>query len=297
MVVLVVKGSKYPDQFLFECKLSDAVNDTEDEKGERVEGVCRAVARVQNNRHQVRLMLLSAQELLNEINSGHYTPIGEQKEELIKEYATLTEQLYERLKDNQYMQQSVGEWEEAAATIRAKTTTLYSEWCTHKDGEEAAITNLYNQLENPDLPEDTRLRVYHCRAILDPTWKAEECGATETAALWFCGKKLEGLIGDAAGRNEKSKLIVKVAPKDGPAPSGEPRMTYEHQRELYQRIREKKETLRSLEESELRDRVVHQYRNRNMVLPSAVSSKGVPDHLNTSNLRPIHNNKTETVKE
>lgn len=252
MVLLTIKGTKYPDEFVVERGLDFDV----------ATGSAQ-LCRIQNARHVVRLMLFSASELVEEAKTAADM-------DLIPPYKALVENLGVRLKDSRTPVRDA-EYEEAAAAIRAQTTNLFPSYCTHKDGTDAAIQELYAMHENPDLDEGVRLIVYHCRAILDPQWKINEMTTADTAALWFCGKVMEGTLRAYCGRNEKSRLTVKVARRDGPAPSGEPRMRYEDQRELFRCLREKREVFKSLEMSELRDRVVRQSRGQ-VVLPLSVAT-------------------------
>ncbi|EPY29501.1 hypothetical protein STCU_04520 [Strigomonas culicis] len=297
MVFFVVKGTKFPDEFVVERKLTDVI-DIADEDGpagaaDRPPTVAQTVCHIQNMRHRVRLLLLSAQELLREMEEGKYTPPPLAEGDRPAALQAYVDALYAQLKDAKALVADDA-YDAAAARLTAWTARLYPALCTHADGEAAAITALYNLLEDPDVEEDRRLRIYHCRALLDPQWKHEECQAEATAALWFCGKRMVGTAAAYAGRNEKSRLTVKVAAREGPAPSGEPRMHYDDQRALYQRMREKRETFKQLEESELRERVLRQVRAANVVAPAAVS-EAARTSVNTAQLRPIYARKTETT--
>jgi hypothetical protein len=273
MVFLVVKGTVYPDEFLVERTLSDTLSTSTSDKAtantsndanassSAQNSIAPGIAHILNQRHQLRLALMSAQELVKLFQESHKeTEMTDHEAQLWSQYTARIEELYARLKDAKTPVRD-GEFDEAAMELRALTSSLYPSFCTHPEGTEAAIQKLYTQHEDPDLNEDTRLLVYHCRAVLDPAWKANEAVKEEdTAALWFCGKPMEGTLAKYAGRNEKSKIIVRVAPRAGPAPSGEPRMRYEDQRALYQVMCQRREAYKQLEESELRDRVVQQSR-------------------------------------
>lgn len=310
MVFLVVKGTVYPDEFTAERRLSDALSTSAPAQTSNVaaaspgapsaseSSIVPVIAHLLNMRHQLRLVLMSASELASLAAPKNGDKAEEDKAALLLRYAARIEELQARLKDTKSPVQD-GEFDTALAEMRTMTSLLYPTLCTHPDGVPAAIDRLYSQHEDPDLDEDTRLLVYHCRAILDPQWKANERVAEDTAALWFCGKAMEGTLAAYAGRNEKSKIIVKVAPRAGPAPSGEPRMRYEDQRALYQAVCQRRETYKQLETSELRDRVVQQARGV-VHLPTvggggaaaAAGSGGAPT-LRTERLRPIYARKEE----
>lgn len=129
-----------------------------------------------------------------------------------------------------------------------------------KEQMEHVLSSLYAAHENPELNEEERLVVYHCRLILDDFWREEEREWAGETGVWFSGKLMTGKVGKYG--LAKSKFIVRVAPRKGPPPSGEPRIRYEDQRSIFQKIREKRETFRHLEESELRDRVVQKSRGQ-----------------------------------
>ncbi|KPA81354.1 hypothetical protein ABB37_03739 [Leptomonas pyrrhocoris] len=320
MVLLVVKGTVYPDEFVVERKLSDAVSASPTPPSDKATSTTTAgaspsaqdsivpiIAHLLNTRHQLRLVLMSAQELATLFTQHHKEKEMEESEaKLVGQYTARIEELHKRLKDTKSPVRD-DEFDHAVAELRVLTSLLYPSFCTHAEGTEAAIQRLYAQHDDPDLDEDTRLLVYHCRVIVDPDWKASERVKEDEAALWFCGKPMENTLVKYAGRNEKSKIIVKVAPRAGPAPSGEPRMRYEDQRALYKARCERRETYKQLEESELRDRVVQQTRGAvqlslgvrgaaNSTLSSAVTDPTASDvvpALKTERLRPIYPQKEE----
>ncbi|KAG5464194.1 hypothetical protein LSCM1_00374 [Leishmania martiniquensis] len=318
MVFVVVKGTNYPDEFTLERALSDALSSSEQSpKGPSgvssnppactpaspANTIVPAIAHILNQRHHVRLMLMSAQELATlwpqqqrrsdgtaRIEAGETHEL----EEALNRYQALIDALYKRLKDAK-TPVPADEFDDAERELRTLTTTLYPSLCTHANGPEAAVQELYRKHEDPDLDEDARLIVYHCRALLDPAWKADERVEEDEAALWFCGKPMEGTLAKYCGRNEKSKVIVKVAPRKGPAPSCEPRMRYEDQRALYRTMCQRRETYNKLEDSELRDRVLQQSRGTERLLLSATAAAGSGGTvaLRTDGLRPIFPRKEE----
>lgn len=304
MVLLVVKGTVYPDEFTVQRAVSDSVEPGQaaPAHGEAdasaavgtsgASSIVAGICHIQNMRHVVRVMLLSANELAEEAEkrAGQLT---EEQTSTLRRFRALIDQLYSRLKDKVAL---VGdrEYDDAAAEIRELTTLLYPDLCTHAGGTEAAIQALYAMHEVPDLDEDRRLLVYHCRAILDPLWKQNEMLNEDDAALWFCGKRMESTLSKYCGRNEKSKVTVKVAPRGGPAPSGEPRIRYEDQRELFRHLRERREEFKALEESELRARVLQQSRGT-VHLPTGAGTLPSETRLETSSLRPIYPRKEEHV--
>ncbi|KAG5490237.1 hypothetical protein JKF63_00356 [Porcisia hertigi] len=325
MVLIVVKGAHYPDEFTVERALTDALSSPQqspkDTAETRFSSACSSpvskgtivpvIAHILNKRHHVRLMLLSAQELAT-LWPQHYRSDGtavmkpeerQELEEVVERYKALIGDLNARLKDAKNPV-SADEFDNAERELRALTVTLYPSLCTHRDGPEAAVQELYAKHEDPDLDDDTRLVVYHCRALLDPEWKANERVNEDEAALWFCGKPMEATLSKYCGRNEKSKIIVRVSPRNGPAPSSEPRMRYEDQRALYRAMCLRREEYKQLEDSELRDRVVQQCRGTDRLLlgaAEAARSRGTgartlmstaagacsPTALCTDGLRPI----------
>lgn len=374
MVLLVVKGTKFLDEFTVECRLTDAIKGTDDEggttatiaatpatavvaptvavagtggeaSGAAVEsppadtaaatatgGLARPLCRLQNSRHHLRLMLLSASELSDQHRLQAATA-AEKDEGAAAAYAALIAELSALLADKATPVTHAAQFEVAAERLRDFTARLYPKYCEGpgeggstssnsesnnstsiikdktttstsggppttllpRTGREVAIDALYALHESPDIDEDTRLVVYHCRALLDPHWKANESEKEDSAAVWFCGKQMSGTLAKYCGRNERSKLTVKVAAGTGPAPSGEPRMRYEDQRAVYAHMRQRKATYKQLEESELRDRVVRQSRG-SVALPSGSAGCGSGNGgIITSQLRPIHPSREERI--
>lgn len=293
------------------------------------QGLAPLLAHLLNQRHYLRLMLLSAGELVEEViqqrglfsvpkpgkSAGEegdrtsrrccaFTPEGVRRrsKERLTELRKLVDETYALLKDKKHVI-TIDKRDEVDAlchSIRQEIIYLFPEWCEPavsttevlpsttltesgalvediSEGAEAAtvravpppltpeqleavISNLYALHENPDLDEDERLVVYHCRLILDHLWREEERELAGEVGIWFSSKLMTGTLQRYG--NDKSKLTVRLGKRSGPAPSGEPRISYEDQRALFQRIREKRETFKHLEESELRDRVVQQSRGR-----------------------------------
>ncbi|KAG5465663.1 hypothetical protein CUR178_00374 [Leishmania enriettii] len=318
MVLVVVKGTNYPDEFTLECALTDVLSASEQSPRSTVDvsspppactpsptagAIVPVIAHILNQRHHVRLMLMSAQELAMLWPQQHRHSDGKARseggenhdvEEALKRYQALIDTLYTRLKDAK-TPVSADEFDDAEDQLRTLTATLYPSLCLHANGPEAAVEELYRRHEDPDLDEDTRLLVYHCRVLLDPEWKADERIKEDEAALWFCGKPMEGTLAKYCGRNEKCKVIVKVAPRKGPAPSCEPRMRYEDQRALYRAMCQRREAYKELEDAELRDRVVQQSRGADRLLLSATAAAGSRSTvaLRTDGLRPIFPRKEE----
>ncbi|AYU83720.1 Protein of unknown function (DUF2870) [Leishmania donovani] len=333
MVLVVVKGTNYPDEFTVERALTDALSSSEETPRGAADvnspphacsslpstsTIVPGIAHILNKRHHVRLMLMSAQELATLWPQHQHRSDGtastearetQEPEEVLGRYQALIDGLYARLRDAK-TPVLADEFDKAEHELRALTATLYSSLCTHADGPEAAVQQLYTKHEDPDLDEDTRLVVYHCRALLDPEWKANERVKEDDAALWFCGKPMNATLAKYCGRNEKSKVIVKVAPRKGPAPSCEPRMRYEDQRALYRALCQRREAYKQLEDSELRDRVVQQSRSTRRLLLGAAAAFGSrtegaptvtplasgtssPAMLRTDGLRPIFPRKEE----
>lgn len=253
MVQLCIKGTKFPDEAVFEAQCGDSVAT-----------VTSQVVHLHNMRHKVRLQLYSMGELSTTLSSNAAAAgATEQLKELAARYASAYQRILAAHKDAKRVCAAL-EFDELWRSIKQLTIEAFPTECIHKDGDDAAINRLYELHENPDLDEDYRLHVYHCRAIMDPQWRENEIVDESKGALWFCGKVLDVTkkLGDYCNNNAKSKLTVKVALKDGPAPAGEPRMSYDDQRVMRNYVCTKRETLKQLEDSELRDRVVQLSRGK-----------------------------------
>lgn len=262
MVQLCVKGTKFPDEFVFECDLKDSIAT-----------LTTTITHVQNMRHQVKLQLFSVSELIAAAKK-----LGPEFASQAARYEATYKELYALSRDAKATI-TASQFDEYWKTLKDYTVELFPAECVHKDGEEAALNRLWELHENPDIDEDYRLHVYHCRAIMDLHWRGNEKLDEDKTALWFCGKKLDksSTVGAYCNNNAKSKLTVKVALESGPAPSGEPRMSYDDQRTMRNMVCERREKFKQLEDSELRDRVVKQARGQ--ILLSASGGAMAPGEL------------------
>uniref|UniRef100_A0A7S1Q456 Uncharacterized protein n=1 Tax=Neobodo designis TaxID=312471 RepID=A0A7S1Q456_NEODS len=285
MVQLTVKGTKHPDEFLFLCKCSDTCGD-----------LAAKLVAIQNLRHRVRLQLYSASDL--QAAAERAAP------EVAPKFKERVEAINADTKNPRFI---VGDdtyanyWTE----LRDFAERLFPSECVHGDGKsaddlKAAIDKLYELHENPDIDEDFRLHVYHCRAMLDPDYRPHEALDEATAAMWFAGKLManDDTIGKYCGNNDKSRLTVKLAAKDGVAPSKEPRVDYNQQRELHKHFAARKEEFAKLEESELRDLAMARAKQerKDAALPPGAGARGEP-RLNLDGVRPIKSNAEVTVRD
>ena len=271
MVFLVVKGTKHPDEFVYEC----------DVKAKCVD-VAATVAAIQNTRIRVKNQLFSWNDLLpaakkatkDESIVNQLTFLMEEISASLKNAkAVVPEGMYERywgmLRDyvvQIFPNECVVKAEPAPAATSSSSTdaSAAATAAPPLEGDavhEAAISRLYELHDNPDLDEDYRLHIYHCRTILDPLWRInEQLNVAKGVSLWFNGKSLKGsyTIGKLCNDNNKSRVTVKVALKDGGAPALEPTIDYNAQRELRKVFLEKREVMSTLEESEMRDVIAKQ---------------------------------------
>lgn len=283
MVRLVVKGTKFPDEFSFVTSCSTRWSD--------LAGI---LTTIQNDRHKVRQQLFSARELLEEVEKTEKTAATAR---LVAGYAALVSEISNVLKSPQT---SIGATQFATywKQVKEMTMDVFPKECRRSDGEEATVTWLFQQYENPDIDENYRVHIFHCRAIMDPQNRQHELTDIATAAVWCCGKQMSpsDTVGKCCGNNKKSSVTVKIAAPDS-APAKEPRISYDEQRQLRVFAEEKKSQLASLEDSELRDRVAKMSRGT-CVLPasgstgnSSIAARG----LNTTGLRPIYSGAQEKM--
>jgi hypothetical protein len=167
---------------------------------------------------------------------------------------------------------------------------------THPEGDEAAVGALYEKHDNPDIDEAYRLHLYHVRAMLDPKYRPHESLKEETAALFFNGRELPAqcAIGALCAMNEKSRVTVKLGTTGGVAPSKEPRIGYEDQREMHAQHARRAAEFATLEESELRGRVLAQTRP-GLALPGAGAAPSIT--TDAARLRPIQGSVSERVSD
>lgn len=277
MVNLVVKGTRHTDEFVFEADASLLCGD-----------VAPVVTHVVNMRHRVRLQLYSVSELLPAAQKANPTG-AQQLKSLYDEVLAVVKNTSLVIKPTQF--------DEYWVAFRDLVVAIFPNEGQSKDGPEAAVTRLYELHENPDIDEDYRLHVYHCRAVLDPEYRQNEMEDEKAAAMWFCAKEMpaDATLGKYCANNNKSKITVKIAKSSGPPPSKEPRISYDQQRDLRKHMVTRQEELKSLEDSELRDRVLQQSRGK---IALAAPSSGSSDvQLRTAGLKPIFNNAKETEVE
>eukprot|EP00796_Vickermania_ingenoplastis_P008196 gene8196-5722_t len=393
MVLLTVKGTKFPDEFTVEFSTEDSLDTipldvlppppppTMEEMKEMEkrnitvkppaqvaaeyrrakndalalmqlpnQGIVPLVARLQNRRHYLRLMLLSARELADEATNarGVFSPNSTAKQcstnalgtaartpERLAAYGAFIDSTYELLKNKSHVitPDKRAEVDQLIGQLRQDTIDLFPEWCQPNGGGAPApapaaaaapqrtmtasgavveelregcvappapaplpsrrlteeelnqvVSTLYGMHENPDLDEDERLAVYHCRLVLDDLWREEEHELAGEVGLWFASKLMSGKLGKYG--NAKSKLIVRVANRNGPPPSGGAQNP----------IREKRETFKNLEESELRDIVVRQSRGRVALCTGSSGAIGLDPEAVNKNVRPIYSKREEHEK-
>ena len=283
MVFLIVKGTTYADEFIYECALEDKVSE--------LTKVCTSML---NSRHLNRLQLHSARDL---------TPaVCRVDEEKGRAYNALVEELTAVLKDKTSPMVDPNMFVAYWAKLHDATCDAFPSECVHKDGEKAAVDELYKMYENPEIDEDFRLHIYHCRAILDPDYRHHELTNIDTAAMWFCGKEMprDAQMSKWAGRNNKTKITVKVN-KTGSAPSKEPRMDYSDQRQLHEILAKRRAEFAACEEPELRERVAQQAKAalRQHSLQGVASAANGEGRITVSAsvVKPIFDKKTETQQD
>ena len=269
MVQLVVKGTRHPDEFIFECDVNDKSGD-----------IAKTVAGIQNCRIKVKNQLLSWDDLLPAARVAT-AKRADSSTSVVDELALLMEEIRATLKNpkaavpagmfenywNQLRDYAVHIFPNECVVKKEATTAQREEAASSvaDDSHDAAIVRLYELHDNPDLNEDYRLHIYHCRTILDPLWRVNELLNIEKGvSLWFNGKALKASspIGRLCGDNNKSKVTVKVAAKDGSAPSLEPTIDYKAQRELREVMVARRETLKGLEDTELQGLIVQQAKDK-----------------------------------
>lgn len=191
MVLLTVKGTKFADEFTFECSCKDLAST-----------VAPKVAHIQNKRHSVKQQLGSWAEL---VPSARVAVTMEGRAEGDAALAPALEALLEKINaEMKNVRAAVPEglydsyWEQ----LRDMAVAIFPNECASPPQEEgaaapapaaegegeaaapagphdAAIAALYQLYDNPEIDEEYRLMVYHCRCIMDPLWRVHELVAPE----------------------------------------------------------------------------------------------------------------------
>ena len=281
MVNIVVKGTAYPDEFIFVAACNEQIGD-----------IAKKLCKIQDNRHRLRLQLYSAHELLPAVKKA--TTVQD-----AHKFNDDYERLNSRLRDPR-VEVSLDEAQEGWELFREWVIKVFPEDCkpSAENNIEAVVDSLFAKHDNPDIDEEYRLHLYHLRACMDPKNHSNEWIPEDQVAAFFCGRQLENdsLVGALCSNNEKSKITLKLSKAGGAAPSKEPRIDYDAQRKLRAAHLAKVEEFKHLEESELRDRVVKQVK-AGMALPKTTSTSGATAPISMIVNKHIYSGAKETVVE
>ncbi|OQS02013.1 hypothetical protein THRCLA_05579 [Thraustotheca clavata] len=109
---------------------------------------------------------------------------------------------------------------------------------------------------------------------------SQELMDPETAELWWAGKQFfrEETVGDRVGKNEKTKVIARLARKSGGAPQREPAVSEDERKAMMAHYFKKQEELKKLAEEDEDD-----YLHSSWANPSALKNQ----LRGTNNIRPF----------
>lgn len=282
MVVLIVKGTKWPDEFHYHAPLDAPCGP-----------LAKTLVHLQNKRYRVKLQLFSVDGLMAAAKQAN--------PELAEAYQRRHDEIHAGLKDPR-QKCNDDDYDKLWLEIRDATVALFPKECFNEAGPEAATDHLYKLHDDPDLDEDYRLHVYHCRQIMDPDYRAHEVQDEDTIAAFFAAKEMaaDDVLSAYVGKNDKSRVTVKMGKRGGGAPAGEPRINYDDQRDLRRKFEAKRAEYATLEESELRDRAVAAHKRdakASLVRPEGAGGGGGGAVPPPQAFRPIRSNATETVLE
>lgn len=235
MVILCIKRppkdehSKDYDEFLVECAASSNVGD-----------LTKLCVDMQNLRVQLRWMATAAKELAKELSeenrhimvnaadaAGRYLAI--ERTTVAKSPSTMEE--LNALRE----------------TIKGATMMCFPRECSGVD----ALQRLAAVLDSEDAGEKERAIAHRVLSIIDAGAKTEDI-LEGPQALWWVGKQLDvsGDFSKYVGRNEKTKLVVKISKPGGHAPPRESALDVKTQQEMMAYWYRKQEEAKKLVEDD-----------------------------------------------
>lgn len=235
MVVLIVKrlpreeNSKDYDEFQMTVPGSANVGDVTD-----------MATRLQNMRVRLKWMIVAAKELAKEVEPSSRCAMdgawGEAERYLALERTTVSK-----------LDSTVAEVSALCDTIKGAAMICFPQQCSGAD----ACARLAALLDNEDTDEKSRSVAHRLLSLLDEEATTPDIVKGPTV-MWWSGKPLtrDSDFIKHAGKNEKTKLMVKISPEGGSAPPREPGLDHRTQQEMMAYWYRKQEEQKKLVEDE-----------------------------------------------
>ncbi|ORC90388.1 uncharacterized protein TM35_000081860 [Trypanosoma theileri] len=133
------------------------------------------------------------------------------------------------------------------AAFKGGAMILFPEECSGAD----APRRLAKLLDDDNIPDTTRSKAHRLLSIIDDGATTEDI-LQGTAIMWWSGKPLDRTADFTKylGKNEKTKITVKLTAKDAPPPPREPVVDAKTQAELMSYYYKKQEEMKKMIEDE-----------------------------------------------
>eukprot|EP01065_Artemidia_motanka_P031621 TRINITY_DN3808_c0_g1_i1.p1 TRINITY_DN3808_c0_g1~~TRINITY_DN3808_c0_g1_i1.p1 ORF type:complete len:276 (+),score=101.39 TRINITY_DN3808_c0_g1_i1:70-897(+) len=242
MVVIHLKGDGerlVKEQCLLECSAAET----------NVGELTALLTRMQNARIRLRFMLEAAKQMRKRFEAA-----PEKAQVLdgpIQEATTILDlnqiDVYKR-------KISLAEYQERMEALKGCAIILFPSECTgrHRYGgkEYGPVEYMCKMLEDDDCEDCDHWRML--LALTDEGARHEDMYNVGGTQLWWAGKQLHGdeMLNKYTGRNEKTKLVVKITKQGAHAPMREPAINAETQKDMMAFYYKKQEEHKKLIEDE-----------------------------------------------
>lgn len=217
MVVLNIRRpprdehSKDFDDFLVECPSTANVGE-----------MTQLCVEMQNLRTRLKWMVTAAKDLAKELSEEQAAIMHNAADEAAR-YISVERSLSAKLPCK------MDELKALAETIKGATMMTFPAHCSGTD----ALQRLAAVLDSETASEKEHAVAHRVLSIIDAGAKTEDI-IEGPQALWWVGKQLDAAqdIAKYSGRNEKTKLVVKIAKAGGHAPPRESALDAQTQQEM-----------------------------------------------------------------
>lgn len=204
--------SKDYDEFLFRMPNTTNVGEATD-----------TMQRVQNARVRLKWMVAAAKQLAKDSCPDDLKHILVGPAEEAERYLALERAIELKIETTEE------ELSALIATIKGGVTIVYPAECSGPN----ALRNLSAVLDDDDAPEGVKSRSHRILSIIDDGATTEEI-LQGPATLWWMGKPLDRAceLTKYTGKNDKTKIVVKLAKEGNSAPPREPPIDAKTQNEM-----------------------------------------------------------------
>ena len=204
-----------------------------------------ALCRLQNTRVRLRFMISAAKALQKEVADDGVKQTFQGPLDAAAHLLDPARVEQDRRKITQR------EYDEVADQLRGCAIIAFPAEASDASGGRTPVENLCAKLED-DAYEGDLDHVRCVLALLDPGARTEDMLPEGAVQLWWASKELQASdpLGKYSGKNEKTKLVCKLAKVGASAPTKEPPISAETQRDMMTYWHKKQEEQKKLEVDE-----------------------------------------------